>query len=395
MSTLLNVLLLFLALLLLLLIHELGHWLLARLCRVRVSTLTLGFGPQLFTFEWGTRVNLRLFPIAASIQFARHDHSLEDDYLAAPPWKRSLIDLGGPVASYATASAIIFVLSLMGLLSPAPRAVVASVDPGSRAEQLGVVVGSPADALAELNESAESLGVRLQRVRRPTSLASSLKLAVWVPVELTRDQLSALSGLVFGGETERVQGPVRVGRDLMAEAQRGFFSFASAMALVSIAVGFFNLLPIPGLDGGKLLFNALEVVRGRRLSGRVAGRIQAFALSLLLLVVAVLSARELSFPWLAVPAMLAFPVMVGAIAGMVRRDASPFARPASDAPGAKPWRRALAIGAGLGLAVALGAAWVWELWIGMLLAVPLMMLFASAAALTLAGHRWSSGWRLG
>ena len=43
--------LLFLALLLLLLLHELGHWLLARLCRVRIAALTLGFGPQLFTFE--------------------------------------------------------------------------------------------------------------------------------------------------------------------------------------------------------------------------------------------------------------------------------------------------------------------------------------------------------
>ena len=85
----------------------------------------------------------------------------------------------------------------------------------------------------------------------------------------------------------------------------------------------------------------------------------------------------------------------GAIAGMLRRDTSPFARPVSDAPGAKPWRKALAIGAGLGLAVALVAALVWGFWMGVLLAVPFMMLFASAAALTLAGHRWSSSWRFG
>jgi regulator of sigma E protease len=395
MSTLLNVLLLFWALLLLLLIHELGHWVLARLCRVRVSALTLGLGPQLFTFEWPARVTLRLFPIAASIQYTQSEGRPGNNYLEAPPWKRTLIDLGGPVASYATASTIILLLSVTGFLSPVPRATVASVEPGSRAEQLGVVEGSPADSLEALNESAESLGVTLQRVRTPVSLGSALKLAVWVPVELTRDQLSALRGLAFRGESERMQGPVRVSRDLLVEAQRGFFSFASAMALVSIAVGFFNLLPIPGLDGGKVLFNVLEVVRGRALSPHVAGRIQAFALSFLLLVVAGLSARELSFPWLAVPAMLAFPVMLGALTGMLRRAASPSTHSAPATPRAKPWRRALAIGAALGLALALVAALVWGFWMGVLLAVPVMLLFAIAAALALAGHRWSSGWRLG
>jgi regulator of sigma E protease len=393
MSTLLNVLLLFLALLLLLLLHELGHWGVARLCRVRVSALTLGFGPQLFTFEWGARFTLRLFPIAASIQFARSDRSPEDDYLAAPAWKRSLIDLGGPMASYATASAIVLLLSLTGFLTPTSRATVASVEPGSRAEQLGVVVGSPADSLEGLNEPAESLGVTLQSVRSPASLGSAFKLAVWVPVELTRDQLSALSGLVFRGETERMQGPVSVSRELLAESRRGFFSFASAIALVSIAVGFFNLLPIPGLDGGKILFNALAVVRGRALSPHLATRIQAFSLSLLLLLIAGLSARELSFPWLAVPAWLAFPVLVGALVGMFHRSASPSA-PSGTSP-ANPWRKVLARGAAVGLSVTLVAALIWGFWIGVLLFVPIVLLFATAAVLALAGHRWSRGWRLG
>jgi membrane-associated protease RseP (regulator of RpoE activity) len=353
----------------------------ARLCRVRVSALTLGFGPQLFTFEWGARFTLRLFPIAASLQFARGDRSSEDDYLAAPPWQRSLIDLGGPMASYVTASAIVLLLSLTGFLNPTPRATVASVEPGSKAEAL--------------NEPAETLGVRLQSIRSPASVGSAFKLALWVPVELTRDQLSALRGLVFRAETERMQGPVSVTRELLAESRRGFFSFASAMALVSIAVGFFNLLPIPGLDGGKILFNALEVVRGRALSPYVAGRIQAFALSLLLLVIAGLSARELSFPWLAVPAWLAFPVMVGALAGTFHRGSSADALSAPDTPPGNPWRKALARGAAVGLSVTLVAALVWGFWIGVLLAVPIVLVFATAAALALAGHRWSRGWRLG
>jgi regulator of sigma E protease len=327
------------ALLLLLLLHELGHFVFALLCRVRVSELTLGFGPVLGSFSVrGMQVDVRWLPITAAVCY--EGDAGADAYSEGPAWKRALIDVGGPVASYVAASVLIFVLAVSGWLMPSER-----------------------------------------REPQPQSLATAVELAVLVPVELTRDQVRGLEALVLGAETQRVEGPVAVGRELVVAARRGPWSFASAMAMLSIAIGFFNLLPIPGLDGGKLLFNLIEVVRRRRLQPRIAAKIQAVSLCGLLLLVAVLSAVELKFPVLALVSWFGIPLLIGAGIGVLHPVWCTFS-----------WRVVIGLGAGLGVVVALFTAFLGGVGAGLLAGVLGTLLASCVVAIAAGGYCLAAAW---
>jgi regulator of sigma E protease len=332
------------AILLLLLVHELGHFVLALACRVRVARLTIGVGPTLFSGEIrGLQLELRLLPVIASLDYVAVGAPEADAYARAPAWKRCLVDIGGPLASYAAAAALVFGLALSGWLTPTP-----AQDPV------------------------------------PQRLGTAAELAVLVPVELTREQLGALQGLVLRHEVGRLQGPLAFGGELAGAAQRGPWSFAAALALLSVAIGFFNLLPIPGLDGGKLAYNVIALVGRRPIAPAIRLRSQAICLCLLLALVALLTAVELDFPYVATAGALATPLLIGASVGLLLPPGS-----------RRAWSRTIVLASGIlgalaGLAVMIsdGPA------VGLLVAVSAALLLGLPALLVLAGYRISGAWRL-
>jgi regulator of sigma E protease len=332
------------AILLLLLVHELGHLVLALACRVRVARLTLGVGPTIFSGEIrGLHVSVRLLPVIASLSYATEGWPEDDSYATAPAWKRCLVDLGGPLASYATAAALVFGLALSGWLTPTP--------------------------------AQEPV---------PQRLGTAAELAVLVPVELTREQLGALQGLVLRREVERLQGPLAFGGELAVAAQRGPWSFAAALALLSVAIGFFNLLPIPGLDGGKLAYNVVELVGRRPIAPAIRLRSQAICLCLLLALVALLTAVELDFPYVATAGALAAPLLIGASVGLLRPAGSPRA-----------WSRTIVVAASiLGALAGLAAMITDGFFVGLIVAASAALVLGLPALLALAGYRISGAWRL-
>jgi regulator of sigma E protease len=364
------------ALLLLLLLHELGHFAVAVACKVHVATLSLGFGPRLASFErGGTRFVIRLCPVAAFVHYAAGSHREQDSYACAPPWKRALVDLGGPLASYGTSALIVFVLALTGWLTPVPCVAVASVEPHSRAALAGVRLGQAFEALPAAVVDSADASITFEQRPCPQGLAVATQLAFLVPLELGREQLAALEGLLGRGETERLQGPVAASRDLAVEARRGFFSLASAVALLSMAIACFNLLPIPGLDGGKLAFNVVEALSGRRLSSGAASRLQAVCLCLLLVVIAVLSAIELASEVGSSLLLLLALLLLGSAVGVLR--------PRS---GSKPFQVVLALSTAAWLLATLGFVASTGLASGILLGAITALLVAVVGAVGLTGY---------
>lgn len=312
-------------------VHELGHYLIARWNGVRVEVFSIGFGPEIFgrTDRAGTRWKFSLIPLGGYVKmFGDADAASRPDQGAADMTpeeraqafqckrlgQRSAIVAGGPLANFLFA--IVLMAGLFVVVGqPYTPAVVGEILEGSAAEAAGfqpgdrivridsrgidrfeevqqVVALSPGEELVvtvlrdgvemvlpvvpELIELEDGFGNQ-QRIGRLGISRSSVEftkhgpvVAVWYAAEetffLTVDTLKALGQMIAGTRSaEELRGPLGIAKMAGQVAEVGIVSTIRFMALLSVALGLINLFPIPMLDGGHLLFYAIEAVRGRPL----------------------------------------------------------------------------------------------------------------------------------
>ena len=320
--------------------HELGHFVVARWCGVRVKVFSVGFGPELlgFTDRKGTRWKLAIIPLGGYVKFLGDENAASvadraeveamnpaeraQSFAGKSVWARAAIVAAGPIANFLLAIAIFTgIFSIYGRETLSP--IVDSIEVGSAAEQAGflagdlvvsidgqaiqtfsdmqrivsVRAGEPLSVMVrrdgaeviltatpELKEMPDGLGNQ-QRLgvlgikRDPSasdvvterySLPEATVLAVQETGFVVERTLPYLFGVVTGREsTDQLGGPIRVAQISAKVATFGFLALVNLAALLSISVGLINLFPIPILDGGHLLFNLLEAVRGKPLSDRV------------------------------------------------------------------------------------------------------------------------------
>ena len=319
--------------------HELGHFLIARWCGVRVLVFSIGFGPELFGFNdrRGTRWQLSAIPLGGYVKFFGDDNAAsvpdqaalaamsEDDrrhsFVHQPVASRAAIVVAGPVANFLLAIVIFAALFMVfGKPSTSPR--VDAVQPGSAAQAAGfqpgdlvltingrpvesfpdmqqIVSTSAGDTLAfevdrggvrvllkavpTLKESKDRFG-NVHRIGvlgitrspspedthfQPVGPVKALELGVertWFVVERT---LSYIGGVISGREAaDQLGGPIRIAQVSGQVATEGLPSLFSLTAVLSVSIGLLNLFPVPLLDGGHLLYYAIEAVRGKPLSDR-------------------------------------------------------------------------------------------------------------------------------
>jgi len=341
--------------------HELGHFIVARWCGVRVEAFSIGFGREIFGFtdRKGTRWKLSWIPLGGYVRFlgdadvsSRPDPNVIREYNERrlsgtdsdpemfgepmhmkPVWQRALVASAGPVANFILAI-VIFAAVLLVSGKPAAPPVVEAVTRGSAAEMAGIRQG---DSIIKVGNVAVSDFSELQRIVSANA-GRSLQLTIIrdhqqlvVPVvpgtiEASdskgtkysfgrlgiRDTLvkvglgEALAGgvdqtwfviaqtgsyaakIVTGRESpDQLHGILGIGEVSGEAAQIGFMALLSLAGLMSVSIGFVNLLPIPVLDGGHLLYYGCEAVLGRPLGERaqeVGFRLGlAFVLCLMLL----------------------------------------------------------------------------------------------------------------
>ena len=317
-----------LGLILLIVVHELGHMLTAKALGVRVPEFGVGFGPPLFKKKLGKTIySFRIILLGGFAKMAGMGDGEEgpDTYPAKAPWRRALIIVAGPAANVVAAVAILTgVYMFQGVVADV-RPVVEAVEPGSMADEVGIRAGDrivgiggervggwegferemkgrePGERVSvtvlrdgtkeeftgELGKDPQDpgralLGVRPQIEKETYGLFESVGLAVRRCVEITV-QLGIFVGQLITGERdfyENVTGPVGIASVGSTAVVQGFF--LPLLALISLNLALFNLLPILPLDGGHLFFIAAEKLIGRPVSEQTMGKIAAVGLVLVL-----------------------------------------------------------------------------------------------------------------
>jgi regulator of sigma E protease len=321
-----------LAVSLLIALHELGHMIAARLLGMKVERYSLGFGPVLLRTRRGeTEYALSSIPFGGYVQVMGMnpgEPGFDSDprsYARRSVGQRFLVVLAGPVTNWLLAALLIFIVALSGMPDTS-RPEVGAVLPNSAAQAAGL---KPGDIITEVDgepvfdfpqlvravhrHPGESIELMVHRDRQSLRLFASLpaeggllgvesarrrySVAAAVPAAFLwtlRSTADTVVGLVDAfSHPSRLQGPIRTVQFTAHEAQRGWESLISTLAAISLALAIFNALPLPALDGGRMLFLAYEGVLKRPVSQRIEGFVHASGFLLLIGLIVALSVREL------------------------------------------------------------------------------------------------------
>jgi regulator of sigma E protease len=332
-----------LALGLLLAVHELGHLLAARLLGVSVPRFTVGFGPPLLSFQLlGTEYVIAAIPIGASATIHGmnpHTPGLDPadprSYSAQRPWKRVAITLAGSLANYLFALGVLLTLYAsgthvvvpltVGTVTPGSEAARAQLLPGDRIlsvdglavkswsefvefigrspgqERTLVIVRHEDSRVVQVRPRADErgvgrIGVSQQYVYREHPLGEALTQSLMHTQRVAAEALSLVWSLV-SGPTPAAEPPssVAVVRQSSGAASTGWDAFLRVLGALSMALALLHLVPVPGLDGGRLLFLTIEAARRRPVSPRVetlANTVGFLAIAAAILAVAVAEVRR-------------------------------------------------------------------------------------------------------
>jgi len=305
---------------LLIVVHEVGHFLAAKAADIKVHEFAIGFGPALARLQRGeTQYTLRAFPMGGYVRMAGMDETEEDEprgYNKKPLGARMMVILAGPLANFLLASLLysgllFFVGSdrievpVIGYVPP-----VCDVTVGGEASavscpayEAGLQVGDrilsiDGKAVADWNDilslvstsGGKPLTFRIQRgeellevviepvratdgrwivgIRWPTEREPFLSALVKGPVITLRTlgaMLVSLGQMVTGQIEADLTGPVGITKSIAEQASLGWTNLLVFVAFLSLNLGLFNLLPIPALDGSRIAFMLVELVRGRRI----------------------------------------------------------------------------------------------------------------------------------
>ncbi|TAL17625.1 RIP metalloprotease RseP [bacterium] len=306
-------------------VHELGHFAVAKLIGVKVLRFSLGFGPILLRYQKGeTEYAISAFPLGGYVKFHGGDLTgeVEDDedkeraFPSRPVWERMLTVVAGPLMNIILAVFLFSAIALQG--TQARMATVGDVSEGLPAKEAGIMAGDKVVAvdgkevstwdemaMAIYNSRGNELQIAVQRGAERMTFKVTPKMVAegaekeprpvvgikWsgevvprndgvsllrAPVEGVKQTweysvmtLEVVGKLVTGrGSRDDVGGPVAIA-GLAGDAMRaGIMAFVYLMAVLSVNLGVLNLLPMPILDGGVLVFFLIEAVRGKPVSER-------------------------------------------------------------------------------------------------------------------------------
>ena len=339
-----NILLAILGISALVIVHEGGHYLAARAFGMRVLRFSIGFGPTIAKFQpkdSPTVFQVGLIPFMAYVQIAGMNPAEENDpddpelYPAKSVFARFVTIFAGPFANYLTASLLVFVLATMGHHGENPPhepMLVDTVQPGSPAMSAGIKPGDvivqadnkPVKSVVDLirvtaDRAGKSTSYVVERNGRPLApftitpmddhgrgvigiipkvdltpmpVGPAIRYAIAFPYELTVQQLEGFRMMYKQGSTEGVVGPV--GMVKIVSKTANFVQLTHVLILISVALGMFNLMPLPGLDGGKLVFLGYEIIARRRANERIETMVHAVGIVLLLCLIALVTLRDVA-----------------------------------------------------------------------------------------------------
>ncbi|HXU64795.1 MAG TPA: M50 family metallopeptidase [Polyangia bacterium] len=325
---------------LLIVLHEGGHFLVARLCGMRVERFSIGFGPTLIGFQRkGTIFQIAPIPLGGFVQITGMNPAEEFDradpavYPNRPRWMRMATILAGPAANYATAVVLMLVV-LIGFGMPSKTQKIIEPVAGRPAAAAGLQAG---DVLVEANGQAVNadhpimdviqaaqgapveikvlrggqpiafhvtpekrgtvyqVGIQIGAIDQRTSvgIGTAVKEAFVYPYYTSVGILGGLYDMIRGRVHADLSGPIGITKQIAKAAQRGTVDYLGMLILLSVYLGLFNLLPVPALDGGRAMFLAIESVTRRRVNPRVEAMVHTAGFVLLLGVLVIVTFKDI------------------------------------------------------------------------------------------------------
>ncbi len=328
-------------------VHELGHFLVAKRSGVGVLKFSLGFGPRLFGRKIGeTEYILSAIPLGGYVKMLGESEedseelSPEDEkrsFLNQGVFKRIAIVAAGPIFNFIFAILVFSVVYAIGV--PVPTSMIGSVQEDSPAFAAGIRSGDVVVAIddreisqwSELASAVEEsrgerLKIQIMRDGRTLDIhvaASSSKavnvfgeevetfrIGVGISDETLLERKGPLGALYAGGEQtwgwtkltclgmakivqgvvspKELGGPIMIAQMAGSQVRKGLMPFIFLMAVLSVNLGVLNLLPIPVLDGGHIAFFLIEAITGRPVSVKwreIAQQVGFFILIMLMIFV--------------------------------------------------------------------------------------------------------------
>jgi len=162
-----------------------------------------------------------------------------------------------------------------------------------RDDEQRTVTLSPAAVAALEGRLFGQIGVRSPE-SRPYSVGEAARTALVYPWRLTRLQLEGIARMVRRADTSELGGPVAMGQMIGAAAKRGASHYFAMIVILSVALGLFNLLPFPALDGGRLVFLGYEIVTRRKPNERFEAWVHTVGIIFLLGVLVLVTFRDVA-----------------------------------------------------------------------------------------------------
>lgn len=307
---------------LLVLIHELGHFAVAKLVDIKVHEFSIGMGPKLAQVKKGeTAYSIRALPLGGYVRMEGEDEESDDlrSYNNKSVLSRIAVIFAGPFMNFVLA---IGLFSIIFYYIGAPTTRISEVIPESPAQHMGLRSGDIIhsidgermgtwqdiiDAIGNSDENPIDVIIirddnKVEKIVRPIrdadtdritigivttmerSVFSSVKNGFIVIKAITIDILTFLKGLVTGRSnvTGEVMGPIGILSLVGEVAKTGWLDIINLTAVLSVNLGLINLLPIPALDGSKIMFLLAEVVRGKPIDPEKEGMVHLIGFGILI-----------------------------------------------------------------------------------------------------------------
>ena len=321
----------------LVIVHELGHFTLAKLNGVRVEEFSIGMGPNIFSKQGKeTKYSLRLFPIGGFVKMMGEEETVEDErsFSAKSPLRRISIIIAGVIMNYILAIVIFTTIiynfgyksTTLTEVVPASPAQEAGLLPGDKfikvnglrsfsfeniSAGIALSYGNPINVSIERNgekrdisvtprkdENGQLLiGVSFPKVQNP-GIGESFKQSINQTASMVTQTFKGLE-MIFTGKANLktdVGGPVTIIKMSAASAQSGIWNLAYFVGFLSVNLAVFNLLPFPALDGGWCVILLIELITRRKVPEKIVGVLNYIGFAALIGLMIVVTIKDILFP---------------------------------------------------------------------------------------------------
>lgn len=335
----LNILKAMLAFCFLILVHEAGHLIAAKLVGVRVEKFSIFFGRPIFTkVIGGTEYSIGWIPIGGYVQLYGMNAEIDekDSHFTKHPWKKIFIAIAGPFMNLVTAFLLLAIVAFN--IGGYPSLEINDFSQNSPAKEAGILSG---DTITKINgtsikiyedlqeqlskNNGENIDIEVSRgseVKKFTikpafdkeqnkyimgvTFKNDRNLTLGESFERSANQMMSFTKLTFktignlvtghGNFKTDLGGPVTIVRLSVESAQAGWINLIYLVAVISLQLAIFNLIPFPALDGGNTTIYLIELITGKRFKISTIEKINSVGFAILMGLMLLVTIKDVFFP---------------------------------------------------------------------------------------------------